>query len=182
MTKKYWAGIGSRKTPSDIIWLMGAIAYFLAKAGEVCKTGAAKGADQAFARGANLGLGEVMLFLPWDGYEKEWISTEMRRAITRVLVPYTHKAAMDSVSQFHPTAGNLSQGVVKLHARNYLIVEGCRFVVCWTPNGGENGGTGQGIRIAKHLGIPIYNLGNPKTLRDFEDAVRDRLGELPNEL
>jgi hypothetical protein len=33
------------------------------------------------------------------------------------------------------------------------------FVICWTPMGNEVGGTGQGIRVARSLGIKILNLG-----------------------
>ncbi len=34
------------------------------------------------------------------------------------------------------------------------------FVVCWTIGGKISGGTGQALRIAKDLGIPIFNLEN----------------------
>ena len=33
------------------------------------------------------------------------------------------------------------------------------FVLCWTPNGKEIGGTSQALRIAKHYNIPIINWG-----------------------
>jgi hypothetical protein len=33
------------------------------------------------------------------------------------------------------------------------------FVICWTPQGKGAGGTGQALRIARDLKIPIYDLG-----------------------
>jgi hypothetical protein len=32
-------------------------------------------------------------------------------------------------------------------------------VICWTEGGKPKGGTAQGIRIAEHYGIPVFNLG-----------------------
>jgi hypothetical protein len=34
------------------------------------------------------------------------------------------------------------------------------FVICWTSNGKDSGGTGQAIRIAKAFDIPVFNLYN----------------------
>jgi len=47
----YYAGIGSRKTPPDILALMEACAYKLARYGWNLRSGGAPGADQAFERG-----------------------------------------------------------------------------------------------------------------------------------
>jgi hypothetical protein len=58
----------------------------------------------------------------------------------------------------------LSYGAKKLMARNCHQVLGqdlktpVDFIVCWTKNGNINGGTGQALRIAKKLNIPVYNL------------------------
>lgn len=185
MSKYYWAGIGSRETPPEILKMMTQIGYLLGVSGGVCKTGAALGADQSFAEGAYI-AGDVVLLLPWSTYEKEWVGNH-HRAIVRVLVPQTHTAAMESVN-LHPAiiAGRtLSQAVVKLHARNYLIIEGCKFVVCWAPldaQGNPKGGTGQGCKIAEAKGIPIYNLAVPETLNAFTADIIKRFDELPDNL
>lgn len=34
------------------------------------------------------------------------------------------------------------------------------FVVCWTSDGKDSGGTGQALRIARDRNIPVYNLYN----------------------
>ena len=47
-----YAGIGARKTPVYILSIMGTIGEYLAEKGWILNTGAAPGADQAFAEGA----------------------------------------------------------------------------------------------------------------------------------
>jgi hypothetical protein len=37
-------------------------------------------------------------------------------------------------------------------------------LVVWTPAGQDVGGTGHAIRAARHFGIPVYNLGNPRVM------------------
>jgi len=168
-----YAGIGSRQTPPDIIKIMHDSAILLAKEGYVCNTGAALGADQAFAQGAVIGGGVVDLKLPWSTYEEKWISSlrVMSTNVITTVLTFDDKDAYNSVTQLHPAAAALKQAVMKLHARNYLIIQPAKFVICWTPEGKEVGGTGQGIRIANMLGITIYNLGNAETLTAFKQHL-----------
>lgn len=176
-----YAGIGARNTPTHILETMRETAKLLAKDGHVCNTGAALGADQAFANAAVGANGNVCLYLPWTSYESKWcgIVTDMPIGNVRVFILNAmHVKAYESVDQFHPAPGKLSQGVRKLHARNYLIIDNSNFVVCWTPEGKTVGGTGQGIKIANYLEIPVYNLGNPETLAAFEAKIEERRAEL----
>ena len=63
--------------------------------------------------------------------------------------------AYESVKKYHPAKGGGKISSV-FHARNYLIVYKADFVLA-VPNTTKKsfGGTGQGIRIAYGLGIPI---------------------------
>lgn len=171
-----YAGIGARATPPDILSVMRGIARVLAKDGFLCQTGAAKGADQAFAEGALCGGGEVALMLPWDSYEQEWINNLVGSFSVRVLAN-TDKLAYMSVNEHHPSFERLSQGAKRLHARNWLILQDIKFVICWTPGGKGQGGTGQGIRIARQAGAEIHDLGNPSVLKHFIDKLIE-LGEM----
>ena len=164
-----YAGIGARSTPGDILEIMRLSAKTLS-AKYTCNTGAAKGADQAFAEGALQGGGTVQLFLPWSSYENTWRNSLHGRVDTHVL-QYNDREAFDSVYKFHPAAAKLKQTVIKLHARNFCILRQVDFVICWTPNGDIIGGTGQALRIAIHNGIKIYNLGNPETLAAFKQSL-----------
>ena len=48
---KWYTGVGSRETPSDILEVMESVGYALASQGWTLRSGGAVGADQAFERG-----------------------------------------------------------------------------------------------------------------------------------
>jgi len=177
MTKVY-AGIGSRETPAEIITVMQQTAILLAIDGHTLSTGAALGADQAFANGANLAHGFIHLHLPWRSYEEAW-RKHMHHTKLFVLEDSDTKA-YESVVTFHPAADRLTRGPRALHARNYNILTKppVNFIVCWTKNGEAIGGTGQALRIAHTLGIHIYNLGHKPTLELMLAAIKRRSSEL----
>jgi hypothetical protein len=138
-----YAGIGSRSTPLDILNIIRNAAIHLATLGYTLRSGGADGADSAFEAGCDSINGSKEIF-------------------------YAHQATQDSIehaSKFHPSWTSCSTYVKKLHARNSMILLGkelltpVSFVICWTPMGNEVGGTGQGIRVARSLGIKILNLG-----------------------
>lgn len=168
-TMKMYAGIGSRQTPANILEIMYLSAKDLARKSYICNTGACKGADQAFANGAIEAKGQVQLFVPWPSYEKNWWTNKSNTTIH--VLQANDVEAFNSVKQFHPASQNLSQAVSKLHARNFCIIRGVQFIICWTPNGQITGGTGQALRIAENYGIIVYNLGNQQTLAAFKKAL-----------
>jgi len=151
-----YAGIGSRKTPQNIIYQMTDIAKGLAECGWILRSGGAVGADSAFEQGTT----NKEIFLATDE-----IPTE----------------AFEIAELYHPTWGGLQPYVKKLHARNAQQILGknldcqVKFVVCWTPDGAETkttrktGGTGQAIRIANAYRIPVFNLANEGKLEQVKD-------------
>ncbi len=155
---------------------MRGIGRVLAKDGFVCQTGAAQGADQAFAEGALCGGGDVSLFLPWPSYEKQWVDGLVGPFSVTSINEFDRMAFL-SVAEHHPNFAALSRSVRQLHARNWLILQGIQFVICWTPKGLEAGGTGQAIRIAEQAGVKIHNLGKPDVLAHFIAKLKE-LGEL----
>lgn len=144
----FYAGIGSRKTPTKELEEMKKIAKRLEKRGYTLRTGDAKGADQAFR----------------DAVETKEVFT------AKDANPYTIEVA----KEIHPAPKALSPFLLKLQARNCFQIFGIDlndpidFVVCWTPDGMEHhdkrtrrsGGTGQAIDMASRKGIPIVNLKN----------------------
>jgi hypothetical protein len=165
----YYAGIGSRETPEAILDVMELAANKLAKAGWICRTGGAPGADGAFVVGAASVDPKRMkefveLYLPWANFEG-WHENDVRRTEPQA-------EAFDIAEKYHPGWKYLKQGAKKLIARNTHQVMGydvtnpvySKFVLCWTPQGKGGGGTGQAIRNAKDLNIPVYDLGNDDTL------------------
>ena len=135
---KYYAGIGSRKTPEDVLEFMTRFARVLASKGYILRSGGADGADTAFAKGAN---------------KKEILRPKHASA-------EAIKIAMD----IHPAPQHCNEYVRKLHGRNVQIILGenldkpVDFVVCWSPGGKAIGGTGLGIRLADRESIIVYNL------------------------
>ncbi len=160
-----YAGIGSRKTPADVMNVMTLSAKRLSKRGYVLRSGGADGADSAFAQGAEF----KEIFLPWKGFNG-------------LNSPYAvaSEHAMIEAEKFHPAWNRLSNGAKALHARNMHQILGPNlddpvdFVLCWTPEGLGQGGTGQAIRIAKKYDIPVFDMGHDimttlKRLGDFLD-------------
>ena len=124
--------------------------------GYTVSTGAAKGADQVAAnRAIKLG-GSLVLYLPWWGYEKEWIQSLPGGVEYTVYSPKAHPSWGESVGEFHPNPKALSRGARALHARNFGIIEGSKAVIAVSRKG--QGGTAQGLRIARSLGIPTFDL------------------------
>jgi hypothetical protein len=169
----FYAGIGSRETPKDVILRMTELGMMFAKMGFTLRSGGAGGADSAFEIGCDKANGLKEIFLPWKGFNKN-ISPHYDIPDKAYIV----------AQKFHPAWGKLSPAAKKLMARNTQQICGKNldspsdFIVCWTNDGCtssstrtyKTGGTGQAIDIASNLGIPVINL--------FNDDAETKLSEL----
>lgn len=159
-----YAGIGSRETPQDVCREMADVAAYAASQLHILRTGAAAGADQAFMVGCKRASGHGEIFLPWHDYEKA--SWEDYDGFDVHLRPTREAATV--AEHFHPVWSGLSKGAKLLHARNSHIVMGCMcqhpvdLIVCYTPGGTAQGGTGQALRLAKANCIRVVDLGAPE--------------------
>jgi hypothetical protein len=141
------------------------------------RSGAAQGADQAFAAGCP----GAETYLPWPTYELDALR-QLETWPFRIL-PQPCAQAVEQVDRYHPAADHLTQGARKLHARNHHIIMGRKLddpvkaVIAWTPGGRESGGTGGAMRIARDFDVPILNLGDG-TQRSAHDVVEwlDQIG------
>lgn len=173
-----FAGIGSRQTPRNVLDLMSAIAFRLAEKGHTLRSGGASGADLAFEHGCNMANGQKEIYIPWDGFNTRRSS---ERGVYSLPATARLADAMQLASEIHPNWSACSQGARQLHARNCYQILGVNLdapvsdVVCWTPNGSGSGGTGQAIRLAKMMNIPVWDLGNPEVFLKFQ-----RMFDLPN--
>lgn len=151
-----YAGIGSRKTPSNILSTMENLAYVLAPYA-VLRSGGADGADSAFEFGAQTAYGKREIYLPWQGYRS--------RRDSAILEPSPE--AFQIAEQYHPAWSRLTEVGKALHARNSHIILGKKlndpveFVICWTPAAKSGGGTGQALRIARDREIEVWDLADP---------------------
>jgi hypothetical protein len=165
----YYAGIGSRKTPVDILIKMQKLARRFGQLGFILRSGGANGADRAFETGAT----NKEICLPWRAFNGN---------DSQLYEPT--KEAFAVARYNHPAWSKLTEAEKKLMARNTHQVLGpsidsetlrstdkslvSDFVVCWTPDGVETaikrtsktGGTGQAIQIAYYHEIPVFNLKN----------------------
>jgi hypothetical protein len=146
---KYYAGIGSRRTPPGILETMTRIAGRLCNMGYTLRSGGAERADTAFAKGTPT----LEVFRPEDATV----------------------AAISMAAKIHPAWRACKAYAQRLHGRNCMIILGARlnepvdFVICWQDPTVDHGGTRLGMLLAEQNGIPVYNLavaGDYKRLHD----------------
>jgi hypothetical protein len=176
-----YAGIGSRRTPAEMLPLMTELAKELAAKGYTLNSGAAEGADSAFEAGAstkkdifpgNIKTGKRELMIA-EEIHPNWgamIAAAKRNAIQKGKNPEAAAAY-----------------VANLMARNTNQVFGKNldtpvdFVLAYTPDNLtdytkrtiDSGGTGQAIDMASRKGIPVINMAGPNW-RSQLDAVINR--------
>ena len=146
----FYAGIGARDTPEEALSAMNKLSAWLGSLGFVLRSGGASGADTAFEQCAP----ECEILLPWprfNGHASQHCEPSVE--------------AQEIASHAHWQWDSCKDSVKKLHGRNAEILLGpnldkpVKFVVCWTEDGMDKGGTGVALRIARQHKIPIFNLG-----------------------
>ena len=156
----YYAGIGNRETPQEILELMEKIGKKLAQNGVILRSGHAIGADQAFEKGCDSVKGKKEIFIANDAKND--------------------KAALDLAASIHPAWDKCSEYAQLLHARNGYIILGKNlntpvdFVICYQDESRKFGGTRQGMKLAQLKGIKVYNLWKPNVRK----AIEERLASL----
>lgn len=164
-----YAGIGSRQTPKPVLQLMMSLATALQVKGFTLRSGGAMGADSAFESGCQI----KEIFLPWNNFQGK-----------TMLYPIPTEA-YEIAAYTHPYFHDLNPPVQKLMARNIMQILGPElntpslFVLCWTPDGVENGlmttqatgGTGQAIRAATNFNIPVINIKAMPNIRSYQDVL-----------
>lgn len=164
-----YMGVGSRSAPIEVQTDLAGIASFLARGGNVLRSGGADGSDQAFEMGCDVNDGPKEIYLPWKGFNRN----------QSPLFNVTREARLLS-KLYHPkweVMGNVARDLMGRNAYQALGLDlktPADFMVCWTPGGEEVGGTGQAIRLANHYRIPIFNLG-AFTKEEVYDMIMDML-------
>ncbi len=150
----YYTGIGARSTPANVLATMTILATNLERDGFILRSGGADGADSAFEAGVS-DPHNAKIYLPWAHFNNN----------ASALYDITQQA-YDMAEAFHPAWDKCSAAARKFHARNCYQILGLhldtpsKFVLCWTPDGAITGGTGQALRIALSLNIPVFNLAS----------------------
>lgn len=191
---KYYAGIGSRDTPKNVLLKMRDIASFLELNNFILRSGGAKGADTAFESGVvNPELKNIYLpFRNFNGHKSDNKSYIYVEKGDPELDPAFYSLKL------HPSKGKMNDTAKAMMMRNYFQIHGLKdqsksqFVICWTPdatNGKtiltswDSGGSGQCIRLAALENIPVYNLeDNRYKDMDPRDILNLILYNLENEI
>lgn len=170
--KDSYAIIGTREPDEAQAEVAFRLAWAIAiLGGQIVRTGGAYGIDQKAMEGTQGRNLEV--YLPWASYNQVIVPNTARRI---VYDPKVHTSWTDSVGLYHPNAVRLSRSILSLHARNFGIVHGVRTVIA-LPSEDGGGGTGQGIRIARALRIPVIQ-ANRGTINDAPRFIGRALQQL----
>jgi hypothetical protein len=157
---KSYAGIGSRDITDIERQNIILIAKIMAKADWLLYSGNADGSDISFQTGCD---GKCVIMLPWAGFNIDEYDYTFSRDY---FVLGDDRIGQDSVDKYHPNSSKLKRGGRALMSRNYFQIMGYRkyptvslVICCAKPSGkGVIGGTGQAVRIAESLKIPIINI------------------------
>lgn len=181
MNEKYYTGIGSRKTPQDILEMMMSLARVLDSQGWTLRSGGADGADDYFQKGTS---DYSNIFLPWKNFNNHQgvVITDKSIIADAMYLIQQHNLH----EQWESMINNPKQaGALKMHIRNVFQVLGedlktpSKMLVCWTPDGalGHNdsskitGGTRTAIRLADTYGVPVFNVKRPEHRKRIEDFI-----------
>jgi hypothetical protein len=168
-----YTGIGARETPDNVLTSMKLMAKYMADSGHTLRSGGAPGADSAFEYGCDQADGLKEIYLPSKGFNQN----------PSPLFGSTKEARL-MAKDYHPNWANLGNAGRDFMGRNSYQVLGLdlktytTFIICWTPGGKTVGGTGQALRIAKVLEIPVFNLGS-MSLDEISDKVSPILEAKP---
>lgn len=155
-----YAGIGSRRITEEEKTIIENLARQLSK-DFIVYSGNADGADIAFQTGSDR---KCVIMLPWTTFNSLHYNTD--RALDAFSVGKLEEG-QKAIEEFHPAPDKLSQGARLCIARNYYQIHGfddyppIKFVVCCSDTNADGeviGGTGHAVRIAKHLGVPVFNI------------------------
>jgi nucleoside-triphosphatase THEP1 len=181
----YITGVGSRKTPKEVLDIIHNIPSLHTDKNCVLRSGRADGADAAFEYGALVHDVTTVSYLPHDGFNghrqgdiNEGAAHHQVNIDATQLPNYNQaKEILKSILDSNHFS-RLNDFALKAHIRNVYQVLGddlntpSEVLYCWTPNGAEVGGTATAIKLAKRYNVPVLNLGNQETL----DLVKGKLG------
>ena len=151
---KFYAGIGSRSCPPEECEKLSRIASILEKRSYVLRSGGAEGADKAFEAGI------------------------IQPSMKEILRPkHSTKEAELIASTIHPAWHMCNEYARQLHGRNVQLVLGkaldtpVDFVIAWTYDGADRGGTRTGLVLAASKDIPTFNLAKYNDVKWFSEFM-----------
>jgi hypothetical protein len=163
--KGWFAGVGSRETPEEILALMRRISVALYAQGYALSSGDAEGADTAFYEGAIVSphyhvLG-ARIYLAWDGVRGR--HHDPKNYFYDASKFPTWETANSLASEIHPAWDHCKRGARAMHSRNiYQVMGHCltdpiSSLLYWARPVGKDekvsGGTNQALQTSIKFGI-----------------------------
>lgn len=180
---KYFTGVGSRETPTEILALMRKYSRIMTLKGWSFRSGGADGADTAFAQGwcdayaedDSVPNGEI--YLPWNRFNSHY-----KEGVNCVLVTDRKiiERAQDFLKEIHPAFSKLTRGPLALHTRNVFQVlgsdlqtpsQGLIGYAALDSKGEPKGGTRTAIKLAEQHGVKVRNLAKSEDLEFIKEFV-----------
>lgn len=173
---KYYAGIGSRETPENINIMITDISKKLDSLGYILRSGGAQGADSAFEDGSS----NKEIYLPWKGFN----NNKSDLYLDNMDKDEVARAYEVACKYYHSDLNKKKQSVKNLMTRNIFQILGknnginlSEFVICWTKDGLDSGGTGQALRLARSLDITVFNLYSTLDVIYLNSYIRTLIDE-----
>lgn len=176
---RYYTGIGSRETPTQVLEQMAEIGTRLAEQGYVLRSGGARGADTAFERGCDAARGAKQI---WDIYQT-YVSRNLRDWALEKASAVCWEFPLEKMKAF--TVSIIVRNMYQVYGDPETLEEATPtdFVVYWAKGnplepGRESGGTRYAVRQAHKAGIKTYNLRTQgdefaEMLRSLHKGMRD---------
>lgn len=179
LNSKFYAGIGSRETPEDILDFQTRIATHLEKDGWLLSSGGAEGADDAFEAGITE-VSDHRIIIPRNGFNGKHANEGYVNFGNATQLMKNQCDAL--ASRIHPAWDNMPRWMKNLHSRNVMQILGenldnpVKFVLYWAPedkHGVAKGGTRTAVVLANKLGIPTFNMLRKEILNRLERKYCD---------
>lgn len=163
--------VGTREPDATQAAAVFQLSHILSLMGFEIWTGGAFGIDERAMKGTV--PARLTVVLPWPEHNRHLIP---EGATVIVLDETQHRHWVDTI-QLHPNANRVLAvpRTRKLMARNCGIVENSQLLIA-AP--GRGGGTRQSMRVAKSLGVPIYEIDQNKL--SAEIVVRQVMAWISN--
>lgn len=165
--KKYYAGVGSRETPDDVLLLMIRLGRTLADIGYTLSSGDATGADRAFWFGATLSPKHrevgCRIYLHKNGYQGRFNDPALGFLLATQFTETWEKAKQLAFTARGGFYG-LGEGGIGLHTRNVYQIYGhtlrsrVQAIYYWAIPKGKtekvSGGTNTAVQISIKANLP----------------------------
>ncbi|MNU58017.1 hypothetical protein D3C71_471450 [compost metagenome] len=164
--KGWFAGVGSRETPDEILALMRQVSQALYAAGYGLSSGDAEGADTAFYEGAlasrQFQTNGARIYLAWDGVRGR--AADPKNFFYDATKFPTWETARSMASEVHPAWEKCGRGGIAMHTRNvfqilgHMLNDPVKAIIYWAKPVGKTetvkGGTNMALQMSIRAGIP----------------------------